>query len=75
MSKEFKLEIIRGVEGPCISLNDYRIAGPKPWGGGTVTKSFTVDINDLIRAIPGLIYTGEEEEEDVLSSGSLGQPI
>jgi hypothetical protein len=71
---KFKLEIIRGVEGPCISLNDYRIAGPKPWGGGTVTKSFTVDVDDLVRAIPGLIYTGEEEE-DILSSGSLGQPI
>ena len=31
-----KFEVISGVEGCCLALDDARIAGPKPWGGGTV---------------------------------------
>ena len=31
-----KFEVIRGVEGCCLALDDTRIAGPKPWGGGEV---------------------------------------
>ena len=30
------VEIVQGVEGPCVVINDRRVAGPKPWGGGTV---------------------------------------
>lgn len=43
-----RIEVIGGVEGPCLSVCDadgrggFRIAGPKPWGGGNVTKAFTV---------------------------------
>ena len=44
------LEIVEGPEGLCVTLNDYRIAGPKPWGGGKVIKSFTVANDDLERA-------------------------
>ncbi len=29
-----------GVEGPSIYLNDYRITGPKPWGGATSMEDF-----------------------------------
>jgi hypothetical protein len=45
-------EVIRGVEGCCLALDDTRIAGPKPWGGGTVIHAWetakeykAVDVN------------------------------
>lgn len=42
-------EIIRGVEGDSLALDDTRICGPKPWGGGYVIKTFHTDgIYDVI---------------------------
>ena len=38
-----KLVYVSGVEGNSIYLNDERIAGPKPWGGGKVLKEWKVD--------------------------------
>ena len=38
-----KFEVIRGVEGCCLALDDTRIAGPKPWGGGTVIHTWETD--------------------------------
>ena len=37
-----KFEVIRGVEGCCLALDDTRIAGPKPWGGGTVIHAWEI---------------------------------
>jgi hypothetical protein len=31
-----KIEVVSGVEGSCLVVNNSRISGPKPWGGGTV---------------------------------------
>ena len=36
-------EIVRGVEGDCLVLDDTRICGPKPWGGGRIIKTFRTD--------------------------------
>lgn len=36
-------EVIRGVEGCCLALDDTRIAGPKPWGGGTAIYAWETD--------------------------------
>jgi hypothetical protein len=36
-------EVVRGAEGDCLLLDDTRICGPKPWGGGAVTKTFHTD--------------------------------
>ena len=33
--------LTRGVEGDCLVLDDVRIAGPKPWGGGRVIARLT----------------------------------
>ena len=38
-----KFEVVRGVEGCCLALDDTRIAGPKPWGGGTVIHAWETD--------------------------------
>ena len=38
----------------CVYLNDYRIAGGKPWGGASDMKTWPISINDLESAIPAL---------------------
>lgn len=38
-----RFEVIHGVEGCCLALDDTRIAGPKPWGGGTVIHAWETD--------------------------------
>lgn len=43
--------VVSGVEGPSLYLNDYRIAGPKPWGGGTAKHEWKVDRADLKQAV------------------------
>ena len=43
-------EVVRGAEGDCLLLDDTRISGPKPWGGGAVTKTFHTDKTyDVVR--------------------------
>lgn len=45
------LDIVSGVGGGCICLGDEtggrRIAGPKPWGGGTITHRHEISISDV----------------------------
>ena len=53
--KGFEAWVVAGPEGPALYLNNYRIAGPKPWAGGSVTaewKGRTVE--DLFAAVPEL---------------------
>ena len=45
------VEVIQGVEGACLSIRNRRVAGPKPWGGGNVVYSFTVDVDELRKAL------------------------
>ena len=54
-AKEFELVACKW-EGHlrCIYLNDHRIAGEKPWGGGTTMKAWKVRGQDLLNAIPEL---------------------
>jgi hypothetical protein len=40
---------IRGVEGPSLYVNNYRVLGSKPWGGGTIVKEWTVSAATLMR--------------------------
>ena len=51
--KEFKLIACKW-EGHlrCIYLNDFRIAGSKPWGGGETMKEWKVTGRDILRAFP-----------------------
>jgi hypothetical protein len=45
------IEVIAGRAGHCLSIGDdstgYRLAGPKPWGGGNVVHRFEVDPDEL----------------------------
>lgn len=45
------IEVVNGAEGPSLCVGDedsgYRIAGPKPWGGGRTIHRFTVKADEL----------------------------
>lgn len=43
--------LCQGVEGPCVYLNDLRIAGPKPWGGGKTVNRWRVRRGDVFNAL------------------------
>lgn len=46
-----KVVFVRGVEGPSIYINDHRICGSKPWGGGDVIHTWTTTAKELFEAI------------------------
>ena len=33
---------------PCLYLDDHRISGQKPWGGGTIIHRWPVTIKELV---------------------------
>lgn len=45
------IEIVNGCGGQSVYINDYRVAGIEPYGGGTVDKSWTVSVNKILEAI------------------------
>lgn len=51
--KKIELSIIKSEDGKfCVSLNDYRIAGPKPaLTRNNVVQTFLVSIDDIARAL------------------------
>ena len=51
MKKTVEVVLSRGVEGLCIYVNDHRICGPKPWGGGKTVKRWTVEIDEIKESI------------------------
>ena len=56
------IEIINGVEGSCLSINNYRFAGSKPWGGGTVIKQWTEKKEDFIKSLERIGFKIAKEE-------------
>ena len=49
--KPITIVFCEGVEGPSIYINDYRVCGRKPWGGGKVTHTWKATIKDLKTAL------------------------
>lgn len=45
------INIVSGCEGEALYINDYRVSGPKPWGGGRVVKCFETTKNDILRSL------------------------
>jgi len=43
MMDDITIDVIRGCEGDCLSVDGTRVAGPKAWGGGMVIATFQVD--------------------------------
>jgi hypothetical protein len=52
----YDLEVVKWGGGiRCVYLNDYRVAGEKPWGGGDTTRRFKVRMADIMRAFRGTV--------------------
>jgi hypothetical protein len=53
--KQFELVVVRW-EGAlrCVYLNNIRIAGGKPWGGGATAATWKVSGKDVLLAFPEL---------------------
>jgi hypothetical protein len=49
--KDVDVYIVQGPEGPCLAIDDRRVAGPKPWGGGTVSVRFKVPVEQIREAL------------------------
>lgn len=49
-SSRERIEIleISGVEGNSLYIDDFRVAGGKPWGGGSVVQKWSVPISELL---------------------------
>ena len=47
------IDVVQGPAGCCLCIGDNdtseRVAGPKPWGGGSTVHSFLVSADDLRR--------------------------
>ena len=50
-NQQVYIDIVSGVEGHSIYINDVRVAGPKPWGGGNRVHHFLVDVKDIEEAL------------------------
>lgn len=58
-TKQFQIELIQGVEGNSLYLNDTRVCGPKPWGGGKLLKKWDTSIAQIENAL-GIKFTEEQ---------------
>lgn len=49
--KTATVTLVRGATGIAIYINDYRVAGPKPLGGGIAMCHWDVDERDIDTAL------------------------
>lgn len=67
LEEALEIEVIKGVEGNCLVINDTRVAGSKPWGGGTVIHKFTVPV----KKIPAIQSLNAQETKKAEVRGQL----
>jgi hypothetical protein len=66
--KTHTIEVVEWNGHPhCVYVNDYRVAGSKPWGGGKTVLKLDLDIKSLIEAIPDLPAVVAQYEKDRLA--------
>jgi hypothetical protein len=52
MKNNVKIEIVFGVEDNALYINDRRVAGPKPWGGGQTVCAFYPKLSLVRDSLP-----------------------
>jgi len=64
-----EISIVSGPEGQSLYIGDesggHRLSGPKPWGGGTTTHTFKIDLDELIREAAALRDDDNDAEPDL----------
>lgn len=66
-----KIELVNGCEGKSIYIDDYRVAGSKPWGGGNTEKVWTAKRSNILRALGIEIMRVDFEEGYTNSDGDF----
>lgn len=60
---QVKIEVVKGQFGHRgLYVADRRVAGEKPWGGGQVMATFSVDIDELREALAAAEKSDECQE-------------
>lgn len=49
--KTVKIELVSGCEGYSIYIDDCRVAGSKPWGGGRTVMQWTAKVDKIDQAL------------------------
>lgn len=49
MKKTVTIEVISGSAGDSLYINEYRVAGVKPWGGGKTIATWKIDRERLLQ--------------------------
>lgn len=62
--KHLIVEQVHGCEGDCLVMDENRVAGPKPWGGGRVVKKWLLDrrqVQEIVKIFKR--FLGEEPDD------------
>ncbi len=62
---KIEIDIINGVGGKALYINNMRVAGPKPLGGGRTTETFWAEEKAILDAI-GHKALPDKEGQDAL---------
>jgi hypothetical protein len=50
-NEKVKIELVNGCEGKSIYVDDYRVVGSKPWGGGRTEKDWIIDKKKFLKSL------------------------
>ena len=59
INREVEVCVVDGVAGKCLSINNIRVAGPKPWGGGNILTKWNITVRDIIEVFPEILSLAE----------------
>jgi len=63
-TKNIEIIVVPGVEGPSLYINSYRIAGPKPWGGGKIINKWKISKEDFINSLIHLGFIHRKRKKE-----------
>lgn len=49
--EKVKVEVIGSATGSSLYINDFRVCGNKPWGGGTVIRKWVTSKQYILKAL------------------------
>lgn len=56
--------LVSGVEGNALYINDIRVVGPKPWGGGQVVWERAVRVSSLRESLRAALPESLEARDE-----------
>ena len=50
--KTIEIIYVKGPVGNSLYIDNFRVAGPKPWAGGQVISKWQIPLKDILSALP-----------------------